>query len=403
MSAFGLAWRTATRYKVRACLAVAGVAIIGALNFDMLLLSRGLLVSFADLINSTGFDIRVVSGTGLAITRLPIADATKLVNDMRRLPEVADAALVRTGRAVALEAQGQSSVDLELVGTTHASGAGAWTLVRGTGLRSDPSAPRPPLVVSRQLSSRLGLEPGSTLRVRATLTGARSAIPPVDFHVVGVADFRFGSATDYLVATTMDGFERVHGGVAGGDADMVLAASSRASDPTAAAAAIGRLRPDLRAFSNDEVVAQFNRNGFAYFRQISLVLSTTTGVFAFMLVATLLTVSVNQRLGEVAALRALGVSRQRIAATLLWESAMLVGIGGVLALPLGVLLARILDRILRQMPGLPEGLHFFVLEPRALASHAALLVVTAVVAALYPMWLAVNLPIAETLRREVVS
>ncbi len=80
-----------------------------------------------------------------------------------------------------------------------------------------------------------------------------------------------------------------------------------------------------------------------------------------------------------------------------------MGVGGVLALPLGSLLALGLDRILRRMPSLPDGLHFFVFEPRALVLHAALLVVTAVVAALYPIWLAVKLPIARTLRQEIVS
>jgi len=88
---------------------------------------------------------------------------------------------------------------------------------------------------------------------------------------------------------------------------------------------------------------------------------------------------------------------------LLWESALLVGVGGLLALSLGELLALELDRILRQMPGLPEQLHFFVFEPRALAVHATVLVVTAVAAAAYPMWVASRLPIAATLRREVVG
>ena len=92
----------------------------------------------------------------------------------------------------------------------------------------------------------------------------------------------------------------------------------------------GNRPPCARAasvYSNEDVVSQFNRNGFAYFRQISLVLSTLTMVFAFLLVATLLTVSINQRLGEIAALRALGIGRTRIASMLLWESALLVGAG----------------------------------------------------------------------------
>jgi ABC-type lipoprotein release transport system permease subunit len=66
-------------------------------------------------------------------------------------------------------------------------------------------------------------------------------------------------------------------------------------------------------------------------------------------------------------------------------------------------LAVVLDRILRQMPGIPERLHFFVLEPRTLVLHVALLSATGLLAALYPIWLAARLPIAATLRREIVS
>ena len=66
-------------------------------------------------------------------------------------------------------------------------------------------------------------------------------------------------------------------------------------------------------------------------------------------------------------------------------------------------LARGLDGILKPMPGIPGGMHFFVFEPRALALHAALLAATAVAAALYPMQLVARLPIAATLRNEVVS
>jgi putative ABC transport system permease protein len=168
-------------------------------------------------------------------------------------------------------------------------------------------------------------------------------------------------------------------------------------------AAIRGLRPDLHPFSTDQVLERLRQGEFSYFRQISFVLSTITSFFAFLLVTTLLTVSVNQRLGEVAALRALGFTRRRIAADLLAESALLVGAGGALAVPLGLALARVLDGILRQMPELPERLHFFVFEPRALALHAALLAVACLVAAAYPALLAARLPIAATLRKETLS
>src|SRR5439155_1565610 len=85
------------------------------------------------------------------------------------------------------------------------------------------------------------------------------------------------------------------------------------------------------------------------------------------------------------------------------DSALLVGTGGIAALPLGGVLAVALDRILRGMPGVPARLHFFVFEPRTVLLYAALLGATGVLAALYPIWLAARLPIAATLRREIIS
>ena len=111
----------------------------------------------------------------------------------------------------------------------------------------------------------------------------------------------------------------------------------------------------------------------------------------------------NQRLGEIAALRALGFSRLRVVKDVLAESALIVGIGGLLSLPLGLLLASGLDRILKGMPGIPVALHFFVFEMQALAVHVALLAATAVIAALYPMRIVSTLPIAATLRDEVIG
>jgi len=185
-------------------------------------------------------------------------------------------------------------------------------------------------------------------------------------------------------------------------ADLILVAS-RSPAVAATVAAIAARRPDVYAFSNEQIVERFNENGFAYFRQISFVLSTITLGFAFLLVATLLTVSVNQRLGQVAALRALGVPRRRIAATLVWESALLVGAGGLLSLPTGWMLALQLDRILRDMPNIPSRLHFFVFEPSLAMWHLGLIAATGLAAVVYPVWVATRLPIAATLRFETVS
>ena len=58
-------WRSLVRQPARATLGVLGVAAVGALLFDMLMLSHGLIVSMRDLLERTGFDIRVTASGDL--------------------------------------------------------------------------------------------------------------------------------------------------------------------------------------------------------------------------------------------------------------------------------------------------------------------------------------------------
>ena len=58
----GFAARSLRRQPARASVGILGIAAVGALLLDMLLLSRGLVVSFRDLLDSIGFDVRVLAG-----------------------------------------------------------------------------------------------------------------------------------------------------------------------------------------------------------------------------------------------------------------------------------------------------------------------------------------------------
>src|SRR3954468_1321845 len=119
MTALALAWRTARRYRARAVLAIVGVAVIGALNFDMLMLSRGLMLSFADLINSTGYDVRITAGSALALSRQPLEDVSSLMTAVRALPEVESVAFMRTATAAVVQPN-RPAEGMELIGSTDA-------------------------------------------------------------------------------------------------------------------------------------------------------------------------------------------------------------------------------------------------------------------------------------------
>ena len=123
-------------------------------------------------------------------------------------------------------------------------------------------------------------------------------------------------------------------------------------------------------------------------------------VVAVLLVGTLLTITVNERLGEIATLRAIGVGRGTIVRQVLAEGVALTAIGGGAGILLGLATAKYLDAILTGFPGLPQAFSFFVPRADTLTLAAAVLLVTGSFAGLYPAWLASRAPIAATLRAE---
>lgn len=404
MTPLGFAWRSLTRRPARAALGVAGITAVGALLFDMLLLSRGIVVSFRELLDATGYDVRVTATEALPTLGPRIAAGAETVSALRALPELRDVVPLRFGAvepACAGQADDEPCHPIGLIGTDSRSG-GRWRILSGNDLPQGGLPEPPAIVVNRNLARTLAVAPGAALRLRARHDGS-SVLPPVEFRVAGIAEFPFDTGTEWTAATTLSAFFRVTGEEHVDEVDLILAASDPSQGADAAVLAIRRLRPDLYPFSNAHLIARFQTTDFSYFRQIAFVLSTITLSFAGVLVASLLTVSVNQRFAEIAAMRALGFSRGRVVAELLCESALLVGAGGLAALPVGGLLARQLDQILRTMPGIPERLHFFVFQPRAVVLYLMLLAGTGLLAALYPVYLAARLPIAATLRKEVVS
>jgi putative ABC transport system permease protein len=393
MNAMGFAWRSLVRQPARSGLAVLGVAAIGALLFDMLMLSHGLVTSMGDLLARTGWDVRVTAtdanpGEAPAITQA--ADAKTAI---AALPEVRAALAIRVVEARALFEGSTPAVTLQGVSPDAPP---PWTAMRGRDPQSDNE-----VVINDRFATDLRIGIGGDLTLQASCLDGRESLPSTTFRVVGVAEFPFETSSESTVAGTLNGVAKACGGYGADEADLILVTS--AGDPFAAARAIRAAVPRVHARTNEELLGRLQQTSFSYFRQISTVLIAVTLSFALLLITVLLTVSVNQRLGEIAALRALGFSQRRVVADVLCESALIVGIGGALSLPLGLLLAQALDRILTSMPGLPSGLHFFVFESRALVMHLALLVITAIAAAVYPMRIVARLPIAATLRDEVVG
>jgi putative ABC transport system permease protein len=160
--------------------------------------------------------------------------------------------------------------------------------------------------------------------------------------------------------------------------------------------------PNVTAISIATAIAQVDQR-LSYFRQLAFILGAVSLFVGFLLVTTLVTVSVNERAGEIAVMRAIGVSKTHVVQQIVIEGVAISVAGAVLGLGLGLVTARYLNAILSSFPGLPMAIDFFLFQPRAAWSALGLLIASGIASGVYPAWRAASLPIAESLRREAIA
>jgi putative ABC transport system permease protein len=388
--------RTAVRelraHPGRTAFAVAGVAVASAMLLDMLMLAGGLQSSFRGLLSGAGFELRVSpAGTLPLDTDATLQDAVRLADSIRDEPGVAAVSPV-----LAL------NIRLEQRSETAADSGGAIVFALGVdpdvqGLYRiadgrDLEAPSEVLVDAR---SPAGI--GDTLRLTGVRTFGSAASASAELIVVGTAEFIYSSASEVPVALDIGALRELASRPA--EASFFMLDAAPDTDPDELAQRLGVAFPSVEIVSIREIVRRAEQR-LSYFQQLAFILGSVSLVVTALLVGTIMAVSINDRYGIIAALRAIGVSRRSIIVTLLVETFVLVILAGSIGLALGSLTARYLEGILSDFPGLPAAIRFFVLEPRQLWLAIAALTTVGIAAALIPAYRASTLPIATTLHRE---
>lgn len=387
--------RNLLRHKVRTALALIGLAVTSALLLDMILLSGGLEESFANLLQSRGFQVRVApKGTLPFDTEATIPGITGVLAGLRADPDVERAAPI-LGGAVYVR-RGDSLETLFGYGVDPEAQA-LYEVIEGRDLtRGDSTG----LLVSEPVARGLGLAAGDTVTL-VSLLDPQAAVATVEvtFQVRGLVRWLYdprGQRSVGAVLPTMQRLTRLDRG------DRASAIALKIRDGVPVGGAVERLRalfPGLEINSVADMVVYF-RQRMVYFHQLSLILGTISLFVTLLLVGTLLTITVNERLGEIATLRAIGVGRWRIVRMVVAEGAVLTLAGAAGGTLLGLATARFLDRILTSFPGLPASISFFVPRPGGLALAAGVLLVSGLLAGAWPAWRAAGAPIAATLRAE---
>jgi putative ABC transport system permease protein len=393
----GVAWglRSLFRQPLRTALSLAGIAVAAAMLLDMVMLSGGIDKSFTDLLLGRGFQMRLTpKGTLPFDTEATMAGASGIVAALHRDPAVAAAGAV---------------LGTSLYGRT----ADSTVTLFGYGIEPEAQS-------LYQLTSGRDLVPGDTAGVvlsepaarllRAAVGDTVTLVGRLDPQVVtaavgrrlvvrGMVRWLYDYRGQPSVGTVLPVMQRLARRNAVDRASIILV-KARIDDQVPALAESLRVRfPQVEVNSVADLVAHFHER-LVYFRQLSYVLGGMSLIVTVLLIATLLTITVNERLGEIATLRAIGVSRGTVVGQVLAEGAALTVIGATLGILLGLVTAEYLDAILTSFPGLPAAFSFFVPRAGTLGFAAVVLLVTGSLAGLYPAWLASRAPIAATLRAE---
>jgi putative ABC transport system permease protein len=220
--------------------------------------------------------------------------------------------------------------------------------------------------------------------------------------LVGTARFFYLEATRPAVALPLATLQAMRGAEGADRASAFMARVADGADVEAVRRAIERRAPRVSAISTATAMAQVEQR-LAYFRQLAFILGAISLGVGFLLVSTLVTVSVNERVGEIAVLRAVGVSRRHVVEQVVVEGLALTVAGTLIGLALGLVTARYLNTILSDFPGLPADFAFFVFRGRDAWRALGLLVISGVLAGVFPSWRAASLPLAQTLREEAVG
>jgi putative ABC transport system permease protein len=384
------------RHASRTLLATLGVAVSAAMLLDMVMLATGMRESFASLLGRNGFTIRVSPrGTLPFDTEATIGHAGAAAAAIRSVSGVTAVAPV-LGTSIHVLG-GAEPVTAFALGVEPAV-QGDYQLLEGR----DPTA-GDAMVASDALLRAAHARIGDTLDIAVGFdpqlrmyTGRRR------LAVAGRARFTYLSADDRAAALKLATVQAMGGTEHADRVSLFMVRTAPNVDPEKARATIERAVPRVTALSTAGAIAEAEKR-LSYFRQLAFILGAVSLVVGFLLVTTLVTVSVNERIGEIAIMRAIGVSRVHVVQQIVIEGVALSLAGAMAGLVLGIFTARYLNSILRGFPGLPDAIDFFLFQPPSAFRALGLLVASGIAAAVYPSWRAASLPISATLREEAVG
>lgn len=394
-----LAKASLVRHRARTMLAILGVAIASAMLLDMVMLATGMRESFRELLLTRGFQLRLApKGTLPFDTDATIADVAGISAALRRNPDIREISPV-LGGSIHIPI-GVRDVSASVLGIDP-SVQGDYELRSGRDVLAADA-----IVVNDRLLYALGRRIGDTIRVATGYDPqTRSYSGQRNLVITGTVRFLYGATDQSGAAVRRETLLQMNAQSptrAGDRASLFMVRARQGADAEQVRRWIEEQLPNVSAISIATAIAQVDER-LSYFRQLAIILGAVSLFVGFLLVTTLVTVSVNEQAGEIAVMRAIGVSRSHVVEQIVIEGLVISLVGALLGLALGLVTARYLNSILSAFPGLPMAIDFFLFQPKAAWSALGLVIASGIGAGVYPAFRAASLPISQTLRREAIA
>jgi putative ABC transport system permease protein len=381
-----LAWRGLAARRVRTALTVAGVALGVAVLFAMQLtgatLDAAVDLTVRDLVGRADLRVRAFAESGLS----PAS-----VEAIRRTPGVGAVAPVLERRTFLVTGSAPAGDPVTVEGVDPEAERAIRTLpiVRGVDLAADTQRS---MLVTEALARERGLDLGST----ATLYGAGA---PTEYRVIGVVagDGPVPTPFGRTAWITLDSARELFATDAVTVADVDVAYG--ADEAAVAAALTAGLTIDPYVLETPADIAAGLRTSTLDIRTVFAIVAAVVLFVAAFLIFNTISMTVAERLREVALLRAAGATRRQVGWIFVLQAIVVGLVGAAIGALLGVVLGAGVLALLRTAEGI--RVTAVSVDPVGPAFALVLGLAVTVVAALEPAWRAGRLSPVEALRAHV--
>lgn len=391
--------------KGRTLIMILAIAFSISLLVEILMLGLGLKASIRQVLDGAGIDLRLSPKGSLPFTSNAVmGHAHKIANTIREDPSVQTVTPVY-GNIIFVTTNSGSAHPCMGIGIFPEDKQGLYQIVKGLDLsKGDPvynngkydGKSNAEVVISSYMADDMNIKVGDSLSLSRSIDeDGRS------YKVKGIVESKFLKPGEHVAYMPISDLQLIHDVIDNDTASNFFIGVKHGEDVNVLKKRLEHKFSSLSIYTNREMVTHFD-DSIKLFTRFSFVVSGIGLLLAILLTASVQVISVNERLGEIATLKAIGISKKTISANILLESITLTGIGGSLGIFIGLAFASIMNDVMRRSADVPDDFTFFIFEPSLVLVSVLATVLVGLMAGFYPAYKANGVNIIDVLRERIL-